>query len=120
MVDYASNEEGQLEVYVRPFPNVNDGTFQISREGGDLPVWGRDSQELFYLTRDGPDAPTTLMGVAIETAPTFNASIPHRMFEGPYQFSFGSFDVSSDGERFLMVKLAAVPLTLHLCLNRQV
>ncbi len=33
------------------------------------------------------------------------------MFEGPYQFGFGSFDVSSDGERFLMVKLAAVPLT---------
>ena len=43
--------------------------------------------------------------------PTFTPSVPRQMFAGPYVLDFGSFDVSSDGERFLLVKPASVPLT---------
>ena len=42
-VVYVSNESGLPEVYVRPFPNVDDGRWQISNGGGFAPVWGPDS-----------------------------------------------------------------------------
>ena len=48
-IAYASNESGQFQVFVRPFPNVNEGRWQISPEGGTRPAWARDGKELFYL-----------------------------------------------------------------------
>ena len=36
---YQSNQSGQYEVYVRPFPNVDDGLWQISTGGGTHPLW---------------------------------------------------------------------------------
>ena len=50
---FISEESGQQEVYVRPYPNFDDGRWQISSGGGDLPLWGRDGRELFYLRRYG-------------------------------------------------------------------
>ena len=49
---YASNESGQEEIYVRPFPNVDDGKWQVSTAGGASPVWSPDGQELFYRERN--------------------------------------------------------------------
>lgn len=69
---YVSDESGQEEVYVRPFPNVNDGRWQISRNSGSKPVWGGDSQELFYLARENANAPLTMMAAANDTEPTFS------------------------------------------------
>ena len=37
---YESNESGRQEVYVRPFPNVEEGKWQISTNGGSQSVWG--------------------------------------------------------------------------------
>jgi hypothetical protein len=53
---YQSNESGQFQVYVRPFPNVDDGRVQISSDGGARPMWARNGRELFYL--DGSDQRT--------------------------------------------------------------
>ena len=64
-IAYESNESGQFEIYVRPFPNVDDGKWQISRDGGVAPVWHPKEQELFY--RNG----SVLEGVSIKTEPTF-------------------------------------------------
>ena len=50
---YESDESGVNEVYVRPFPNVNDGRWQVSTAGGVQPVWARNGGELFYLDGDG-------------------------------------------------------------------
>ncbi len=47
-IAYDSNESGQFEVYVRPYPNVNDNRWQISQGGGRQPLWSRDGRELFY------------------------------------------------------------------------
>jgi serine/threonine-protein kinase len=47
---YTSVETGRVEVYVRPFPGPG-GAVQVSVDGGDQPMWARDSRELFY--RDG-------------------------------------------------------------------
>ena len=98
-VAYESNESGQEEIYVRPFPNVTEGQWQISTGGGKDPVWAPKGNELFY--RDG----TSVMAAAVQTAPVFQATSPVRLFDGPYVTALASgFDVSRDGQRFLMTE----------------
>ena len=99
---YQSNASGSVEVYVRPFPNVDSGRWQISSNGGQHPLWGPDGRELFFRPPNGD-----LMQVAIETDPNFRAGNPERILErGSYYVdSFRrSFDISPDGQRFLMIK----------------
>ena len=107
-VAYVSNESGQNEVYVRPFPNVDDGRWQVSRDFGSALRWGPNSRELFFQRSDGPGTPVALMVAAIDTEPTFAPGIPRPLFEGPYRIGVGArptpFDVSPDGQRFLMIK----------------
>ncbi|MDX1494258.1 MAG: protein kinase, partial [Longimicrobiales bacterium] len=68
---YTSNESNRYELYVRPFPDVEDGRWQISVEGGRSPLWSPDGSELFFF-----DADLDLMVVRIEPGPTFQASPP--------------------------------------------
>lgn len=58
---YESNESRQFEIYVRPFPNVSGGRWQISTGGGRQPVWARSGQEVFYLAPTG-----ALMSVRVQ------------------------------------------------------
>ena len=51
-IAYTSNEAGQPNVYVQPFLGAG-GKYQVSRDGGDQPVWRADGKELFYLAPDG-------------------------------------------------------------------
>ena len=46
---FESDESGRPEVYVRPFPKIDDGLWQVSSDGGTRPTWSRDGKELFYL-----------------------------------------------------------------------
>ena len=55
---YQSNESGRHEVFVRPFPNVESGRWQVSTAGGTRPAWSRQGDELFYL--DGNDQLTAV------------------------------------------------------------
>jgi eukaryotic-like serine/threonine-protein kinase len=98
---YQSDESGQNQIWVRPFPNVDGGHWQISSSGGITPVWARNGKELFYL--DGTNAVTS---VPIQTAPTFSAGTPTKLFDGRYVGSpfWRAYDVSPDGHRFLMIK----------------
>ena len=43
-IAYESNEAGTIQVWVRPFPNVNDGRWQISLQGGTRPAWSRNGK----------------------------------------------------------------------------
>ena len=105
---YLSNESGQDEVYVQPFPNVDDGRWQLSQDGGVSPLWGPDSREVFFLTVERPGAPVTLMAAVNDTEPTFTPGIPRPLFDGPYRLGgvnrSKAYDVSPDGQRFLMIK----------------
>ena len=47
------NDSGRFEIYVRPFPDVARGLWQVSTDGGTRPLWARNGQELFYLTPTG-------------------------------------------------------------------
>jgi len=117
-VAYVSNESGQgRDLYVQPFPGPG-GKFQISTEGGIGPLWARTGRELFY--RDGD----RMMAVEITTQPTFRVGTPRMLFESPNYpnpMLIARFDVSPDGQRFLMLKAgeqATEGLTqIHVVLN---
>ena len=97
---YQSNESGQSQIYVRPFPKVETGRWQISATGGSRPAWARNGRELFYL-----DGTNQMMAVPVQTSPAFSAGNPVRVFETRYLVPNNgrTYDVAADG-RFLMVK----------------
>jgi len=99
-IAYVSNESGRQEVYVRTFPNVEEGKWQISRDGGLQPVWAPLGQELFYRIGEA------MMVVGIKTEPTFTAGSPVVLFTGRDLTggAGGAYDISPDGQRFLMIK----------------
>jgi serine/threonine-protein kinase len=49
---YVSDESGNYEVYVRPFPGPG-GRRQISTGGGYYPAWSRGGAELLFVTPAG-------------------------------------------------------------------
>jgi len=99
-VAYQSDESGPEEIYVRPFPDVNAGRWQVSTGGGVQVAWARSGRELFY--RSG----TTLLVVPVQTATGFVAGAPKALFEGQYYrgLTGRSYDVAPDGQRFLFLK----------------
>ena len=116
---YASEETGDDEIYVRPYPGPREKVL-ISIGGGVDPIWSPDGSELFY--RDG----RTMMAVAIETDPFFSASRPEQLFTGPYLSEVENpdsikdhYDISPDGERFLMIETGPTQSgsELHLILD---
>jgi serine/threonine-protein kinase len=104
-IAYQTNESGQFQVYVRPFPRVDDGKWLIS-SGGRMPAWSRDGRELFFLENVLFGAQLSLMAVPIETDSGFKVGSPVKLIEGPYFAGPGvrGYDVTADGKRFLMVK----------------
>ena len=68
----------QMRVYVRPFPEVNKGKWQVSTSGGDSPLWSPDGRELFYRSGDA------VMAVSVETEPTFKPGKPEISFSRRY------------------------------------
>ena len=118
-VAYLSDQSGQDEVYVRPFPE-GDRVDKVSLNGGDQPRWSRDGRELFYVER------TTLMAVSVGASDTFTASSPERLFDHPGLLNPGSnreprYDVSADGQRFVLPERvegrAGKPPAIHVVLN---
>jgi len=100
---YASNETGTEQVFVRPFPDVQQGKWQISTDGGLDPVWSRDGRELFFRrasdgqvleVADMAQGPALAVRRVVLRAPAgteFEANERDRMLE-----------VSPDGRRFLV------------------
>ena len=103
---YSSNESGQSEIYVRPFPNVEGGKWLVSRGGGQTPAWGPSGTELFLRTLAGQ---RSMMVVEVETDPTFNPRTAREVFADSRYLMLTaarrgrSFDIDPGGERFLMI-----------------
>jgi serine/threonine protein kinase len=99
---YTSNESGEYEVYVRPFPDIDSGLWRVSTSGGASPLWSPDGKELFYLSNDGAIA------VSVETEPTFETIKSEVLFEeshlGLLQGDAHPWDIHPDGKRFLMIQ----------------
>jgi serine/threonine-protein kinase len=112
-VAYSSDESGEAEIYVQAFPGPGL-KLQISNNGGTDPVWRRSGGELYY--RNG----NQMMVVAVTTSSQFKAGAPRVLWEGNYSHGSSSscgmpgvassnYDVSADGERFLMVREEPAP-----------
>ena len=114
-VAYNSNESGQREVYVQPFPATGD-KWLISVHGGWHPRCRGDGAELFYIASDG-----MLMSVEVQRGSSLAAGTPRGLFRTrtPAVHLFRpKYDVSADGQRFLINTLAeeqtAQPVTVML------
>jgi len=101
---YESDETGREEIYVRPYPEIDDELHPISIEGGFSPVWNEDGTRLFFMTTD------TIWEVEVQTAGEFSAGEPVIVASDEFidQGRGRAYDVSADGERFLVI-LAEAP-----------
>jgi hypothetical protein len=115
-VAYGSNESGRWEIYVTSFPDAH-GKWQISNGGGDQPKWRSDGRELFYITPDGK-----IMAAPVTVGANFDAGTVSVLFQAnPREMVATSeqvtYDVSKDGERFLIntrLKTGTTPMSIVL------
>jgi serine/threonine-protein kinase len=108
-IAYVSDESGRPEVYLQPYPGPA-GKRQVSTDGGTEPLWSPDGRELFY--RVG----RRFVSIQVTTQPTFSLGKPQTLFEADYaasEFPLTSpgYDVSPDGQRFLVAKDVEPPPT---------
>ena len=103
---FDSSESGQREVYVQPLPGGPKR--QVSIGGGQMPIWNRNGSEIFYAARDG-----MLMSVALRfAADRLEIAEPQSLFllrigvSGEIQFPRHPYDVSPDGQKFLVIRRA--------------
>jgi hypothetical protein len=117
-IAYDFDDSGRREVYVQAFEPgkpASSARWQISNAGGTMPRWRGDAKEIFYLALDGK-----LMAVRVSgDGPSFHYSTPELLFSAtPPILRSPSFeyDVTPDGQRFLMIEPAEkaeyLPLTL--------
>jgi serine/threonine-protein kinase len=103
---YDSNRSGSFEIYVRPFPD-GGSQVQVSTAGGTRPLWAAKGKELFYVGADN-SAELSLWQVPVQVSgATWNAGAPMKLFSGHYLSTGTSgrtYDVSPDGQQFLMIK----------------
>jgi hypothetical protein len=97
---YASDESGRSEVYVTAWPGLG-ARRQLSSGGGEEPRWNPRGGELFYRNGDA------LIAVTLEQRDGMPSAVRRdTLFRGPYsrQPRWPQYDVSADGQRFLMVR----------------
>ena len=112
---YVSDESGREEVYAASYPGLSEKK-SISIGGGRGPVWSRDGREVFYRNGD------RMMAVPVQISPAFTIGKPRMLFEGNWtanSITNADYDVSADGQRFLMVEAekSAVAAELRVVVN---
>jgi serine/threonine-protein kinase len=105
-IAYLSIATGQREIYVRPYPGP-EGRVPVSVDGGREPMWAANG-DVFYRSLNGE----RMFAVSAQTAPKLGVGTPMQLFQGPFYIpATGSprpqYDVSADGQRFLMLAAAA-------------
>jgi Tol biopolymer transport system component len=93
-IAYDSDESGQWEVYVQPYPGLAE-KWQVSTGGGNVPIWTRNGGELVYIT-----AAEKVMAVAVTDQPRFHTGNPTLLFEAKSTHS----DATPDGQRFFFIR----------------
>ncbi len=103
-IAYISNESGQQGIYVQSYPDLRKKYFISAGPDLGAPVWSPNGGELFYLDSYGGHK---MMVVSVGSGPELSPTPPRKLFEGNYLGSLEGlqeFDVSSDGQRFVMIK----------------
>lgn len=104
-VAYQSSEFGRPEIIVRPFPNVEDGMWQISSEGGSMPRWSPSGDEIYYRWGSARSG-TRVWAASFDAEPRVVPGTPSILFSGFYVPGGRSaaFDVSPLDNRWLLSK----------------
>ncbi|MGD8340883.1 MAG: protein kinase [Gammaproteobacteria bacterium] len=111
---YQSDESGRMEVYVRPFPDVDRDRVQVSNDGGLMPLWSPDGSELFYLDDSSVGANDSLTAVTVTATDDAFSFTDRRvllerwLYVGTFAYPERAYDVSADGQRFLAIRNAAI------------
>jgi len=108
-VAYVSSESGKPEVYLRPFSSA-EAPVQVSVNGGALPQWRSDGNELFYV---GPDnqlngVPITIENGALKPGtPTalFRITARHPPAKAVTMSTSRLYAVAPGGQRFLVSEI---------------
>jgi hypothetical protein len=102
---YATNESGRMEVYVTAFPGSSSAKWQVSTAGGITPRWSPRGDEIFFL-----DLEWNMTAARVTTTPTFATRGIQRLFPAAGMVTLATsrrnFDVTADGQRFLVVQPA--------------
>jgi Tol biopolymer transport system component len=100
-VAYTSDESGRSEIYLDTYPRPGRRV-SVSSSGGAHPVWRGDGRELYYWS-DG-----RLMAVrldAVRGGAAMQLGAPSVLFRASYYIGPNTmYDVSPDGERFVIVQ----------------
>jgi Tol biopolymer transport system component len=108
-VAYSSTESGQAEVYVAAFPQAASGRkWSVSRGGGSQARWRRDGKELYFLSSD-----RSIMASTVNVSgSTIDVGVPQPLFDVRFPWGqYHAFDVTADGQRFLVNTLVTPPGT---------
>lgn len=107
---YHSDETGRREVFVRPFPDVGSGKFQISDGGGRGAVWAHGGNAIFYVSDEGGTNVGTrlLVEASVDAGPPFTVLERRPLFRIEDSFYFAnnstSYQVAPGDDRFLMAR----------------
>jgi serine/threonine-protein kinase len=94
---YTSDESGQEDVYLRPFPG-SGAKILVSKGGGTNGKWAPDGKSVYYRIKN------KMMRVPVTYDPEFSIGAPEQLFEGDLYFSgILNYDISPEGERFVMI-----------------
>ncbi|NNF13393.1 MAG: protein kinase [Gemmatimonadetes bacterium] len=108
-IAYQTTETDRSEIYVRPFPDVRGGRWQVSVNGGRQPRWANSGREIFF---QGPNL--EMMVVNVDASSGFRASEPRELFQSEPGWIWGDisglrFEVSADDQSFLIAREAPRP-----------
>ena len=116
-VAYTSLKSGQPDIYLQPFPGPG-AAVRVSANGGESVRWRGDGREIFYVAADG-----MLMSVPLrirDSAPEPGVAAPlfRTHLWGSVEYA-PRYDVSGDGQRFIMNVTQPVVAPISLILNGQ-
>ena len=120
---YTSNESGDFETFIRPWPNVDDGKWQASRQGGGQPLWNQADQTIYFWSAAGRQYSTKYDILEDQSTgqQSFRFQEPIEMFaynEPRSNVSLPGWTYSHEKDMFLMV--AQGGLTSDSSLNEQI
>ena len=115
-IAYSSNQSGRGEIYVKAFPGEGSQPIPVSTLGGREPAWRRDGRELFYTAADGN---LTAVSVKLGGA-TAEFGAPQSLFRAPPSGpQRRNYEVSPDGQRFLVTRTTPGSATITVVTNWQ-
>jgi hypothetical protein len=109
---YSSNATGRREVYLGRFEGEMTPV-RVSSDGGEHPQFRRDGRELFYLTPTDEIVAVDLTRLSQTGTVGPSTTLFRVVLNDIYRGGGPAFDVSADGQRFLLnVPSTSEPLTL--------